>query len=72
MDENCKEKYDPSSKHPGVSFMSAEQTFAWLSRFRRILCAIPASLVLLASAGEEKKFNVLYFAAKATFTESSQ
>jgi hypothetical protein len=44
VDETCKEKYDPSvikCKHPGISFMSAERTFAWLSRFRRILCAMP-------------------------------
>ena len=27
-------------KHPGVSFMSAEKMFAWLSRFRKILCAM--------------------------------
>ena len=40
----CREKYNPSTikeKHPGVSFMSAEQIFAWLSRFHTILSAMP-------------------------------
>lgn len=35
--------YDPKTvkdKYPEVHFMSAEQTFAWLARFRRILCAM--------------------------------
>ena len=44
IDETCREKYNPSTikeKYPGVSFMDAEQTFAWLSRFNRILSAMP-------------------------------
>jgi len=43
-DQVCKGKYNPSvisEKHRGVSFMSAELTFAWLSRFRKILSAMP-------------------------------
>ena len=33
IDKACREKYDPSvikDKHPGMGFMSAEQTFTWL------------------------------------------
>ena len=44
VDETCREKYNPSTikeKYPGVSFMGDEQTFAWLSRFNRILSAMP-------------------------------
>ena len=44
VDEDCRKRYNPvpiKSKYPGVSFMSAEPTFAWLSRFRKILCAMP-------------------------------
>ena len=43
-DERCKTIYDPKKlkdKYPEVHFMSAEQTFVWLVRFRRILCAMP-------------------------------
>ena len=43
IDPVCRRKYNPSvvkEKYPGVRFMSAEQTFAWLSRFRKILSAM--------------------------------
>ena len=43
-DKFCREKYNPSvikEKHPGVSFMSTEQTFAWLSQFHKILSVMP-------------------------------
>lgn len=44
IDKACRE-HDPSvikDKHPGmISFMSAEQTFTWLSPFRKILCGMP-------------------------------
>ena len=43
-DEMCKATYNPEqakTMYPNVSFMCAEQTFSWLSRYRRILCAMP-------------------------------
>ena len=43
QDENCKKKYSPSQlkeKNPNYNTMSCEQTFAWLSRFKKILCAM--------------------------------
>lgn len=43
-DKKCKEKYDPSSlkeEIPNGNTMAAEQTFVWLSRFKKILCAMP-------------------------------
>ncbi|KAL9966282.1 hypothetical protein ACROYT_G024334 [Oculina patagonica] len=43
-DSNCKLKYDPLSlkeELPDVNTMAAEQTFVWLSRFKKILCAMP-------------------------------
>ena len=43
-DKKCKEKYDPSGlkeEIPNGNTMAAEQTFVWLSRFKKILCAMP-------------------------------
>ena len=43
-DATCKEKYDPSTlkkELPDGNTMAAEQTFVWLSRFKKILCAMP-------------------------------
>ena len=43
-DESCREKYDPSvlkKEIPEGNTMAAEQTFVWLSRFKKILCAMP-------------------------------
>ena len=43
-DESCIEKYDPSvlkKKIPEGNTMAAEQMFVWLSRFKKILCAMP-------------------------------
>ena len=40
----CKEAYDPAvlkAKLPGGNTMAAEQTFVWLSRFKKILCSMP-------------------------------
>ena len=37
-DPQCKRKYDPSvlkEEHPGYN------TFAWMSRYKKILCAMP-------------------------------
>ena len=41
-DERSKEKYNPD-RLEGENFntMSCEQTFAWLSRYKKILCAMP-------------------------------
>ena len=43
-DKKCKEKYDPSTlkeEIPNGNTMAAEQTFVWLSHFKKILCAMP-------------------------------
>lgn len=43
-DNTCKEKYNPSGlkeEMPGANTMAAEQTFVWLSRFKKILCPMP-------------------------------
>lgn len=60
-DKICRQKYDPSvikEKHPGISFMSAEQTFAWLTRFRKILSAMPKTHHLYYLHRLVKKRNV--------------
>jgi len=43
-DKACKERYNPSclkEELPNGNTMAAEQTFVWLSRFKKILCAMP-------------------------------
>ena len=43
-DASCQDKYNPSSlkeEIPEGNTMAAEQTFVWLSRFKKILCAMP-------------------------------
>lgn len=45
-DEKCRRMYSPTkvkeqNKEQGMNFMSAEQVFAWLSRYKRILSAMP-------------------------------
>ncbi|XP_046864599.1 uncharacterized protein LOC124459114 [Xenia sp. Carnegie-2017] len=43
-DEKCLEKYNPlplKTEIPNGNTMAAEQTFVWLSRFKKILCAMP-------------------------------
>ena len=43
-DKSCKEKYDPAilkEELPDGNTMAAEQTFVWLSRYKKILCAMP-------------------------------
>ena len=43
-DRSCREKYDPQvlkKKCSTYNTMCCEQTFAWLSRFKKILCAMP-------------------------------
>ena len=43
-DVSCREKYDPGilkKEIPEGNTMAAEQTFVWLSRFKKILCAMP-------------------------------
>ena len=43
-DAACKLMYDPGilkSELPEGNTMAAEQTFVWLSRFKKILCAMP-------------------------------
>ena len=42
-DKTCQEKYDPhilKEEIPNGNTMAAEQTFVWLSRFKKILCAM--------------------------------
>ena len=44
VDENCKKLYNPDKlkeEHPTFNTMSCEQTFVWLSRYKKILCSIP-------------------------------
>ena len=43
-DPGCKIKYSPKilkEEHPTYNTMSCEQTFVWLSRYKKILCAMP-------------------------------
>ena len=43
-DAKCKEKYNPAKlkeQLPNMNTMAAEQTFVWLSRFKKILCSMP-------------------------------
>lgn len=43
-DSTCRENYDPSSlkkELPKGNTMAAEQTFVWLSRLKKVLCAMP-------------------------------
>ena len=41
-DAKCKTVYNPEGKVPeGFNTMAAEQTFAWGSRLKRIICAMP-------------------------------
>lgn len=43
-DKSCQEKYNPvtlKEELPEGNTMAAEQTFVWLSRFKKILCAMP-------------------------------
>ena len=40
----CKENYSPAKfkdDHPNFNTQAGEQTFAWLGRYKRILCAVP-------------------------------
>lgn len=40
----CKELYNPKNfkdKHPNYNTQASEQSFAWISRFKHILCAMP-------------------------------
>lgn len=44
VDVRCKEKYDPEKlkeSNPDYNTMVCEQTFAWLSRYKRILGSMP-------------------------------
>lgn len=43
-DATCQEMYSfkqIKSEHPNLNTMSCEQTFAWLSRYKKILCSMP-------------------------------
>ena len=43
-DKSCREQYDPSileEELPDGNTMATEQTFVWLSWFKKILCAMP-------------------------------
>ena len=41
-DKRCQELYNPEIfKNPEMNTMSCEQTFAWLSRYKRILSSMP-------------------------------
>ena len=47
-DASCKEKYNPEKikqEIPGGNTIAAEQTFVWLSRFKKILCAMPKCII---------------------------
>ena len=49
-DKSCRDQYDPSilkEKLPDGNTIAAEQTFVWLSRFKKILCAMPKAHHLL-------------------------
>ena len=60
-DPQCKRKYDPSvlkEEHPGYNTMSCEQTFAWMSRYKKILAMCyakdPFSFLFAPSSKEEE------------------
>jgi len=43
-DQSCREKYNPALRKdelPEGNTMAAEQTFVWLSRYKKIVCAMP-------------------------------
>lgn len=43
-DQRCKSKYNPAElkeNYPTYNTMSCEQTFVWLSRYKKVLCAMP-------------------------------
>ncbi|XP_065885988.1 uncharacterized protein [Dysidea avara] len=43
-DPRCKTLYDPQpikEKNPSFNTMACEQTFAWMSRFKKIVCSMP-------------------------------
>lgn len=45
-DPRCKEKYHPDKAHnvnKDINLMCAEQTFVWLSRYKRIICSMNKS-----------------------------
>ena len=42
-DEKCRQMYDPGKikdENPDYNTMSCEQTFVWLSRFKKVVCAM--------------------------------
>lgn len=42
-DKKCLDKYHPKKvleKNPRFNLMTAEQTFAWLSRYKKIVCSM--------------------------------
>lgn len=44
VDQRCRENYSPEAtkvKNPGYNTMVCEQTFAWLSRYKRIVRSMP-------------------------------
>ena len=44
VDKRCQEKYSPQDlkdKNKDYNTMVCEQTFAWLSRYKKILCSMP-------------------------------
>ena len=44
VDPRCKKKYDPQpikEKHPEFNTIACEQTFAWMSRHKKIVCFMP-------------------------------
>lgn len=44
IDEQCKEMYSPKKlkeDHPDYNTMVCEQTFAWMSRYKKIVCSMP-------------------------------
>ena len=46
VDEQCRRKYDPSSVkelNPTFNTMSCEQTFTWMSRYKKILRSMPTT-----------------------------
>ena len=44
VDPRCKVKYSPDQvkqENPSYNTMACEQTFAWMSRFKKIVCSMP-------------------------------
>ena len=52
VDETCKLRYNPESikkENPTFNTMACEQTFAWMSRYKKIVCSMPKFIIIFIS-----------------------